>query len=404
VTTAAHPTSILVPALHAAETRAGARTRRVLLIALLLSLALHLGLSLWPAHGPVEPDAIPLVATLTELPPPPKPVAAAPAPQPKPKPKRTSPVAAPAPTPAPVEPQAPAAAEATPAADAGVAKDEPAAEAVPEATAAAEVIPGAVTSGKTLPPRVDLAYKVFYGTRGFLVGEAVYRFEHTGSRYRISTIGEARGLAALIMRGQGKLESRGLITDEGLQPLTFRVERGGPNRVETATFDWEAGIVTMHEDKTAALDLPTFDPLALMWQYYFTPPTADKVSFTVATPRRVYRYTMTREATESIEWSNGSIEAERWHRRSDDGKTDAYVWLAQSLRHIPVKMRVSHTDRGTLEVLLDSIRVDETGATVDGSEPKFERKDDPWKEATREELVPGQNSGPAATFPTMTGQ
>jgi acetolactate synthase-1/2/3 large subunit len=42
------------------------------------------------------------------------------------------------------------------------------------------------------------------------------------------------------------------------------------------------------------------------------------------------------------------------------------VWLAPTLRHIPVKMRVSNTDRGTIEVLLDSIRVDETAANFTG--------------------------------------
>ena len=76
------------------------------------------------------------------------------------------------------------------------------------------------------------------------------------------------------------------------------------------------------------------------------------------------RYTITREGTETIEWPNGPIDAERWHRRSDDGKTDAYIWLAPSLRYIPVKMRVSNTERGTIEVLLDSIRVDEDAAAV----------------------------------------
>ena len=81
---------------------------------------------------------------------------------------------------------------------------------------------------------------------------------------RIATIGEARGLAALVLRGQGKVESRGLITDDGLQPLSMRVERGGPDRVETAVFDWEAGIVTMHDNRTAPLDLPTFNPLSLI--------------------------------------------------------------------------------------------------------------------------------------------
>ena len=74
------------------------------------------------------------------------------------------------------------------------------------------------------------------------------------------------------------------------------------------------------------------------------------MTFTVATTRRVFRYTITREGTETIEWAHGTIETERWHRSSDDGKTDAYVWLAPSLRYIPVKMRVSNTARGTVEV------------------------------------------------------
>jgi hypothetical protein len=222
-----------------------------------------------------------------------------------------------------------------------------------------EVIPGAAITAPVLPPRVDLAYNVYYGTIGFLIGEAVYRFEHTDNQYRIVTIGKARGLAALILRGQGKLQSRGLITATGLQSLEFDVERGGPDRRESAVFDWEAGIVTMHENKTATLDLPTFDPMTIMWQFYFTPPTDDVVSFSVATPRRMTRYTVTREQTEKIEWVGGTVDAERWHRRSDDGKTDAYVWLAPALRYVPVKMRVVNTDRGTVEVLLSSIRVDE---------------------------------------------
>ena len=222
-----------------------------------------------------------------------------------------------------------------------------------------EIIPGATVETPTLPARVDLAYKVFYGTRGFMIGEAVYRFEHSGNNYRITTVGEARGLAALILRGQGKVQSRGLITAAGLQPLEFDVERGGPDRRESAVFDWEAGIVTMHDNKTADLDLPTYDPMTIMWQFYFTPPTQDMVSFAVATPRRFARYTVTREESEPIEWAQGTLDTERWHRRSDDGKTDAFVWLAPKLHYVPVKIRVTNTDRGTVEALLDSIRVDE---------------------------------------------
>ncbi|MCC6193897.1 MAG: DUF3108 domain-containing protein [Burkholderiales bacterium] len=396
MSTLAPAPTLLATALRLAEADAHARVRRVLAVALVLSLALHLALTLYEVATPPAPESTPLTATITELPPPPKPVIAAPPapPQAKPKPRRTTPVARPAPPPM----EAPAEAATPP-----LAQAQPTPVAVPEATvpapaAQAEVVPGAAVDGKTLPPRIDLAYKVFWGTRGFLIGDAVYRFEHANQHYRIATIGEARGLAALVLRGQGRIESRGLITGEGLQPQLLRIERGGPDRVETAVFDWEAGIVTMHGDKTAPLDLPTFDPLALMWQYYFTPPTTGQVTVTVATPRRLVRYTITREATETIEWPHGPIEAERWHRRSDDGKTDAYVWLAPSLRHIPVKMRVSNTDRGTIEVLLDSIRVDEDAAAVGRDELAVPRFVEP----------PPQDTGPlpvwrpAETFPVMT--
>ena len=228
----ATPPSILTPVLLRAQALAGRRTRRLLLVALVVSLAVHLAITWWPVEMPQPPESTPLTATLTELPPPPKPAAAAPAPapaKPKPKPRRVASVPAALP-PAPVE----TAPESTPQqapAEAGAPAAAPdAGEPVDAQPAMAEVTPGVVTSGKTLPPRVDLAYKVFYGTHGFLIGEAVYRFEHSDNRYRIATVGQARGLAALVLRGQGKIESRGLITDEGLQPLDFDVERGGPDR------------------------------------------------------------------------------------------------------------------------------------------------------------------------------
>jgi len=333
------------------------RVRPRYLIALAASLAVHLAFSLWPADFTSIPAAPPLQATITELPPPPRVVAAAP--KPKAKSRRTSPIAPPAPVTAPES--APTAASDEPAlieptADAIAAGPEQ--PAVPVEVAAAADIPPLAEPDKTLPPRVDLVYKGFLGTRGFVIGDATYRFEHSGNQYRISTVGELRGLPALLFPGQGRLESHGSITAAGLLPYEFSFERSSTGRREVALFDWEAGVVTLHEQKTAALDVPTFDWLAIMWQYYFSPPTGREVSFSVATTRRVVRYTITREDDERIEWGQGEIDTERWHRRSEDGKSDGYVWLAPSLHFIPVKIRYSG-QRGTFEALLDSIRVDE---------------------------------------------
>ncbi len=162
----------------------------------------------------------------------------------------------------------------------------------------------------------------------------------------------------MLYPGKGRLESRGFITAAGLQPHEFSFERGSRDRREVAQFDWESGVVTLHDMKTVALELPTFDWLAIMWQYYFSPPTGGEATFSVATTRRVTRYTVTRERDETIVWGQGEIDTERWRRKSEDGSSDGYVWLAPSLHFLPVKMRYVGS-RGTFEALLDSIRVDE---------------------------------------------
>jgi hypothetical protein len=333
--------------------------RKALLLALAGSLAVHVAFSLWPVDMATSPDAIPLQATLTELPPPPQPAPASAAP--KPRPQRHLPRAVPAAEPEPP----PAVAEESPA-EVAAAQTPPAANATEALAATPEPPPLAPVTPdpppKQLPPRVDLAYKVFLGTQGFMIGDATYRFEHSGNQYRMETVGQARGLAALIIRGTGRIESRGLITASGLQPQEFAVERGSRERREVSYFDWETGIVTLHEEKTEALELPTFDPLTVLWQFYFAPPTGNQLTFTIATTRRVNRYTIERQGGEKIEWGSGEIDTELWHRKSDDGRTDSYVWLAPSLHYVPVKMRIVATNRGTIEALLDSIRVDEPTA------------------------------------------
>ena len=336
------------------------RPRRGLVVTLALSLALHSALSLWPAELPTNPDEAPLQATIKEMPPPPLPAPVAAA-NLGPKPRRAiaprAPVAAPEPARSTEQEGAPA--EPTP--EAMAMGPEPAAEAVPDVpTPPAVDAPPVELPKKTLPRRVDLVYKAFLGTHGFMIGEATYRFEHAANEYRIVTVGEAKGIAALFIRGQGKVESRGIITSEGLQPQEFSIERGSKERRETAVFDWEAGILTLHDRRAEPLDLPTFDPLALMWQAYFSPPVDDTQTVSVATTRKIGRYSITREGIELIKWPQGEIETERWHRKGEDGKTDGYVWIAPSLHYIPVKMRITATNRGTLEALLDSIRVDET--------------------------------------------
>ena len=322
-----------------AKARPWWHVRRGLALALGLSIAIHACLSFIPDEVPSTPDPVPLQATLKASPPPPPAVAAASDPAPTAvEPAREPPAVAPSPP-----------AEAP--------KAEPEPEPAPPVLAEDVEPPDDLVERKVLPPRVDLAYKVFYGTQGFLIGQAIYRFEHADNRYRIGIIGDAKGLAALLYRGQGRVESRGVITAEGLQPHELVVDKFNRRGSERAEFDWENGIANLHDNKTAPLELPTYDLLALMWQFYFQPPESDVQTFALATTKRVFKVTATRRKREMLRWSHGDIETEMWHRTSMDGRTEGYVWLAPSLRYLPIKMR-AETPRGTVEVLLDQIRVD----------------------------------------------
>ena len=332
------------------------RTTRTLAVALAISLALHALWSLWPVDESTVPERPPLTATLTEMPAPPPPAVVKP-PPPKPAARARRPasrlVTVPHSDVATATEEAPA-----PAPSAEPAPPQPAPPAAAAVEAPPAPTPPAPTADKVLPPRLDLAYKVFMGTQGFFVGDATYRFEHDADTYRISTVAQARGLAALIVHGRGKVVSQGRITPQGLQPQSFEVERGRPDRHEIARFDWDRKLVTLHDDQTAPLDGLTFDPLTVLWQSYFTPPTGDEYTFSVATTRKLYRYIVTREGEERIAWRNGEVDTVRWHRRSEDSRTEAWFWLAPSMHYIPVKIRVTQTARGTLEVMLDAIRTD----------------------------------------------
>jgi hypothetical protein len=330
--------------------------RNTFALALVVSLGAHLLALLFPAPRGEAPEELPpLAATITHMPPPPVPVAKPARPKPRAKflrPRAMPPFDA---AQAAIDSDGIESASSTGQAIAPMAEPAFLPERTEEAIAAAAP---AEHAPPELPPRIELAYRGFLGTRGFFVGDATYRLEHSGSQYKVTTIGEARGLAALFIHGQGRLTSTGTITGTGLQPNLYTIERTNDNRHEAATFDWETGLVLLNDNKTAALDVPTFDPLVVLWQFYFVPPEQDDVQLNIATTRRVYHYSLRRTGAETIKLSFGDVVTEVWERTSGDGSVNAKVWLAPSLHHVMVKMRLWN-ERATVEALLDAIRVDE---------------------------------------------
>ena len=70
--------------------------------------------------------------------------------------------------------------------------------------------------------RVDLVYKAFLGTQGFLIGEAIYRFEHAGNDYRIATSARRRGSPRCSCAARARSKAAASSPPTGLQPLRIR--------------------------------------------------------------------------------------------------------------------------------------------------------------------------------------
>ena len=325
-------------------------SKKTVAVALALSLLIHLVIASWPRDQIPEQAVLPLKAELREISPPPK-VAAA---KSSVKPARRT--ARPGANPAPIQ-------VASEAGEDFLETETLAAlpAVIPPTAELLAPVDLAVPELRLPPQRMELAYSVYMGETESVSGKIRYQLEHDNEQYQIQTAGEAVGLVALLYPGLYKLISKGNITAVGLQPVEFVTER--PGKREAARFDWEKDLLYLANDQQHSLQLPTFDLLSFMLQFYFLPPQEDVHAMQVVTSaKRVSRFSFKRKGTESVTTPMGEISAERWHRISDDGRVEMEVWLAPQFHFIPVKAR----GKGrwmTVETVLASISADPPSAS-----------------------------------------
>ena len=371
------PSSTLLAESGSRSRALGRRGERILLAALIASLVIHLlgvtGAADWitAMFNYQEPDPGPPLRAVLKPPPPPvyqaQPAAPPPKPKPRPKPRPapmfTAPTAAiePEVMAPPAEP-AIAAPAPMPVAEPPVAVAE-AAPVVAEPVAATE--PAAIEPAKPaprVPKRIDLVGTLFAGEQNFMVGTGGFRLRHDGNRYEISVLGQPTGLAKLLLSGEFSGVSRGAITPSGLQPSEYMEERGARDKRETATLDWEAGVIRLRGDKVVAIEPPTFDRLSVLLQFYYRPPDAAEMTVRVAGTRNVDTYTFRKLRNEPVEMTSGTIDAQLWRVNHDNGEPRIDLWMSPEYHYLPLRVRVySRKEFGgrfaTLNI--DEIRVED---------------------------------------------
>ncbi len=230
-----------------------------------------------------------------------------------------------------------------------------------EATEATEALgtaglaeaPLPVTSPE-LPANGEIRYVVQRGDPPLLIGTAVHRWQMGEGRYRIDSVMETSGLAALVRAVRVETESSGRLVVDGLLPehyLSRRIERGR-SREERVDFDHAAGLARFAAGSTAPLPAGTQDLLSFNYQLGWLARTGE---MSIATGRRIGVHWLELLGREWLETPARPI----WtlHFRAT-GETTTEVWLAPDEYLLPVK--ILHIDKKgeRFEQVLEAIRLD----------------------------------------------
>ena len=210
------------------------------------------------------------------------------------------------------------------------------------------------TAAAAPPAELEIAYQV--SRDGAVIADSVHRLRHSGGAYELTETWKGRGLYAL--RGQIKRHSQGKVVATGLKPLEYVDERSG-RRTERASFDWNAGTVTLlFKGPARVLTLPRHpsDRLAFFYEFAFDPPLGEQVEIDVIDGRGISDQVYRNAGRERLKTPAGEFDALRLVRHKENNER-AELWLAADRSYIPVRVLVVAKDGSRLEQVATRISV-----------------------------------------------
>lgn len=235
----------------------------------------------------------------------------------------------------------------------------PAPSAAPTAPAAVPA-PSVVEPAAPVPVRIGLPgkgrvrYVITRGEGGFVVGQAVHTWEHDGLGYKLQSVTETTGLAALFKPARVLQASRGEVTTEGLRPLEFRHERVGG--LDTAAFDWGRRVVAFagREEGIAA---GTQDMLSMYYQIVLLSPKSGVIDMPIATGRKLEVFRVEVLGEEVVTLPAGGRRA--MHLKTRSGNDSIELWIAPDVRGLPLKIRFTDRKGEIFDQSADEIDIQE---------------------------------------------
>lgn len=202
-----------------------------------------------------------------------------------------------------------------------------------------------------LPPRGEIVFTVTRGDPPAIIGRSVQSWELGNGNYRIASVTETVGLAALLKPVRLDSESRGRIVASGLEPALFSSQRQDKTSGERVEFDWAAGVARFGNGTTSPLPAGAQDLLSFNFQLGWLSKTGD---MSIATGKKLGRYRLELIGEELLETKLGFLTT--LHFRAP-GETTTEVWLAPAHHLLPVKIRHIDKKGESYDQLADEIRI-----------------------------------------------
>ena len=210
----------------------------------------------------------------------------------------------------------------------------------------------------TFDVRTDIAASANSSAPG--KAKIIYELLTNHEQYKIKSLVEAKGLAALVIPDLLQT-SEGLLIDTGLQPRHYLYQFGdNKNKTFRADFDWEQKKLYLRAakgDQTVDLVDGTQDLLSFMYQFMFSPPL-QTLQFNVTNGKKLGLYEYGFEGEETIVTKMGNLTTFHILKVSNDSEEKTELWLALDYQYVPVKIRKTEKDGKVYELLVTSLKTE----------------------------------------------
>lgn len=208
--------------------------------------------------------------------------------------------------------------------------------------------------------RIQASYDVMgYGFKLISVSETYTR---TQDQYLIEGVSKAVGLLARFKPEVIRTTSKGLITAQGLRPLSYTSKRElDTKRNSSALFNWDTATI-LHKDyqgeRSAALPAGTQDRLSAMYQFQFMSlQNMSEVSLTITNGRDLDHYSYHVTPEQSMTVPMGTFKTRYLAiPKQEDGSTFE-IWLATELGNFPCKIVITDVDGNKATQVLTGLTI-----------------------------------------------